>query len=40
VNVKLIAIDQLIANAMNDNMSDKAAVLFAHEKLAKIKGEK
>ena len=36
INVKLITIDELIANAMNDRMCDKAAILFAYEKLKKI----
>ncbi|MCL2038255.1 NUDIX hydrolase [Candidatus Saccharibacteria bacterium] len=37
INVKLITIDELIDNATNDLMCDKAAILFAYEKLKKIK---
>ncbi len=37
IEIDLISIDQLIANAKNDKMSDHAAILLAYDDLMKLK---
>lgn len=39
VEVKLISIDEFIANAKNDQMTDPVAVLLAYDKLMDLKAE-
>jgi len=39
IEVKLISLDDLLANAMQDRMTDKTAVLYAYADLQKLRGE-